>query len=93
MSTEIKCPYYGHHYSEQFWLTPQEGNQCPFKKGYAPYHMEVQKTTPNWRNCDYNLEGHNPVGELAILAVFRDELKNIQSIDEFARKNPDSPLF
>ncbi|PIN93042.1 hypothetical protein COU54_04800 [Candidatus Pacearchaeota archaeon CG10_big_fil_rev_8_21_14_0_10_31_24] len=93
MSIEINCPYYGYNYSEQFGLTPQQGNQCPFREGYSPCLMEIQKIPPNWKACDYNLGGQNPIGELAKLEVFKEEFETVRSLDDFANEYPNSPIL
>jgi|SRR3989338_3732012 len=48
-----KCPFFG-FFLASGTLIDQEGNQCPFKDGYSPCHMQIQGPYPEWLKCSYN---------------------------------------
>lgn len=68
-----KCPFYGFYLFREI-LADQNGNQCPFKDGYFPCHMELAQQKPDWTRCSYNDS---------------DNAKNIESFLDKTRIFPD----
>ena len=59
-----KCPFYG-FMTMMNSLTDQQGNQCALVTDrYSPCEMEMEKETPCWDKCGYNLQNEGFVDKL-----------------------------